>query len=213
MLDKGDAITIMDTSRSSYISSCTFREDNAIRAGGAISSFGKGMLVKTSLFHVNTAFGVGGEVETVYLLHGNIRNINCTFEENSATFRGGAIVFLGVQLLRKGYFGGDLLYSSPDVILENVPFIDSDSVNLQNSLIMQQGEYQRNILVKARVSVKCLSGKRAHSIFIFLVVYCVFCNSNSNSLSAGHYIQRISPLNRDIKNAFLVPWMAYVKKE
>ena len=121
---------------------------------------------------------------------------------NQSSFDGST---LGVQLLRKGYFGGDLLCSSSDVFPENVSFIDSDSVNLQNSPIMQQGEYQRNILVKSRVSVKYLSGNCAHSIFIFLVAYCVFCSSNSYSLSAGHLNPKNQSLEQTHQKCFPCP--------
>ena len=106
----------------------------------------------------------------------------------------------------KAYFGGELLYSKSQVVLELVSFLDADNFNLQNSLILYQSTITKKngnliewnhlmIYFKTKVHIKCLTGKNVaasnntsqyKNIFPFMSVSCSFCSHNFYSLHMSH---------------------------
>ena len=226
----GGALSVGWHNVQSDISNCTFEADSA-KSGGAISYYGKKLLINTSVLRNNTALLMGGQGGALYLDNGKSIINHCTFEQNKASFLGGTIVVKAKKLLiRKseflsssyshdeGYSGGEFLYSKSEVTLEHVSFQDVDNENLQNSLIIHQGhqgeEFPSRFVVKAGVRVSCLPGKYmrvsnqtswGYNSFTYLVVSCSFCSGNLYSLSAGYIYWQNKSIEKTHQHCFHCP--------
>ena len=224
--ENGGAIFIFSSYTRDSISNCSFTSNKAIVNGGAVSYIGRGIYIKTSIFHNNTAIGIIGEGGALYLdsisysFLQKVYIFHCVFDANKASFRGGAIMTANNNLWivsssfrsmlfypqSKAYFGGELLYSKSQVVLELVSFLDADNFNLQNSLILHQSTITKKtgnliewnhltIYFKTEVHIKCLTGKNVaasnntsqyKNIFPFISVSCSFCSHNFYSLYMSH---------------------------
>ena len=84
---------------------CHFKGNKALRFGGAIFILGKKLVIKTSLFEDNTAANKyqsltrGGAVFVDTKVTSEVRN--CSFNQNQATYAGGAIFAQGKKLVIK----------------------------------------------------------------------------------------------------------------
>ena len=216
---------------------CSFKRNKASIAGGAISYFGNKLFITSSVFRNNSATDKSGQGGALYTEnHSQECFVNISqslFDGNQALFRGGAIMTITKKLkIRKsslrsssyshndGYFGGELLYSVSDVILEDVTFQDLDSFNPRNSLIIHQGKRHEDetrtfrffsFILKTGIQLKCLKGKNiavanqtfnSPDVFTFLAVTCSFCPLNFYTLSSGYlesFYQNYSVRKSDTK--------------
>ena len=228
-LGQGGAVSLFSAcvKNSVIISDCSFRNNRAYLRGGALSNIGRGfLLINASIFQMNLApaqRGEGGAIFIKNLFVLNTLNVNifsCIFEGNKAIFRGGAIMTAVTRLhIRnssfqsssfphsQSYYGGDLIYSQSNTILQNVFLFDADSYNIENSLIfhhhyfifklkgVQTALISTSLFDVWQVHMKCLSGKtivvstnflKDPNNFTFLSVSCSACPQNFYSLYAGH---------------------------
>ena len=93
------------------------------------------------------------------------------------------------------YFGGDIIYSSDKLVLNQVVFQDINEYNASNSLLIHTGRFQ-DIKI-ADIHVTCSRGKKISASFpkesnlpslhveVFVTVSCSSCPPHSYSLSAG----------------------------
>ena len=186
------------------------------RRKGDLQVFNKewGLLINESSFLNNTVSDKSGEGGALHLKcrYGDVGSINissCTFKGSQAPFRGGAIMvdaskatirnssFLSLpHCHKKGYFGGEFIYSVSDITIEYVSFEDGDSCNSRNSLIIHDNKPNLNfsVLLKAGIHIKCFATKIIASYnqtihfpgqFNYLTVFCSKCSHKSYIMSAG----------------------------
>ena len=196
MFDNNSAVlggAISTSSRfTGLISNCSFTNNNAILHGGALNHIGtKLLLIITSNFQNNTVLGKsgqGGALFTESFLYYNfpvVEILQCIFDGNQASMRGGAIMASKNSLFvinssfrssfsihSEGYSGGDHIYSKSYVHLKYVSFLDVDRHNLHSSLIVHQNVFimpledlahqttaMLTLSFHAGVHVQCLQGK------------------------------------------------------
>ena len=86
------------------IVNCSFIANKATHSGGAVTFLGKKLIIKSSIFEYNRAtsntyYAFGGAVNGYS--NSEVQILNCLFKRNNASFRGGAILALGKQLVIK----------------------------------------------------------------------------------------------------------------
>ena len=102
----GGALVIINSI--TEIIECQFKENKASRAGGGVCIYGKKLLIVSSLFENNTVGNkhrsrTGGGA--IFLRIGAISEIlNCSFNQNQATYAGGAVTNQGKTLIRNCSF-------------------------------------------------------------------------------------------------------------
>ena len=117
-----------DTGSFVEIWNCSFEGNRASSSGGAIFSSGKKLIVELSVFKYNTLSGENGCGGAISL-YPTVKSFisKCSFDENSATDRGGAIFNGGKELLIKSSFfadhtatDGGAIFSSVDNVMTNI---------------------------------------------------------------------------------------------
>ena len=99
----GGAVYLTDASSISIIQNCSFIQNKASRAGGAIVTWAKNLVIASSVFEYNTAVSsyynrtYGGAIAA--FVNTRVKILNCSLKANLATCGGGAISMLGVRLI------------------------------------------------------------------------------------------------------------------
>ena len=189
---------------------CHLEENTANWSGGAISYGGRHLYIRNTTFvhnHVVSISGNGGALDASVI--SDVEICNSTFKGNMATRAGGTISHMGGGNLsikssvfqtsaypyRSQYFGGDIIYSSDKLALNQVVFQDINGYNAYNSLLIHTGRFQ-DIKI-ADIHAICSRGKKISVSFpkksdlpslhveVFVTVSCSSCPPHSYSLSAG----------------------------
>ena len=210
----GGAI-VVDTHSNMNLTMCYFQGNSAKRGGGAVDFAGQKLFIINSKFENNTAnlskAGRGGALATKNV--SSVEIVNCSFNGNNAKWTGGAVYHQGTQLTIKDtlfqtlsycyhehYFGGEIIFSSGKIALENISMHDMDNFNAHTQLIMHISRF-KDINI-TNINVMCYRGKNilvslpenvylrktdlpGSNAFVSLAVSCSSCSQNTYSLSSG----------------------------
>ena len=81
------------------IRNCSFIGNEAAGSGGAISSFGRKLIIISSLFKYNLCYGTKMSGGAISSRCDFVLIVNCSFKRNEATFSGGALLAIGRELV------------------------------------------------------------------------------------------------------------------
>ena len=198
-------------------SSC-FKGNIAGKSGGAIFLSKSLLTIQNTTFERNIAEssvgpGPGAKGGAIYMLPASkVEIVDSLFKGNMAESVGGSICQINggsLSIKRTSFYlvshssgyrnlGGDLIYSSEKLTLEDVFFQDLDEHSLKNSLMIYTGK-SKDIQINC-INVTCSIGKDiqvilpaksnllkkfAQNAFVFASISCFSCPSYTYSVSAG----------------------------